>query len=176
MLKDLAQPANRKTHYIIIVADHPLTEQGSATLDAVRTGLVHGFAGGDIAVNFFFRQFPEMQIGNLGKGFPFAAPQNGTAGHDLMVPTGKQVQHGFCVCFISGLAQNLPTAYHNGVRGDDNIICFCRNCHGLQAADPANFIESRFFGVHGFINIRYPDHEGKAEFAQQFLSPGRGGS
>ena len=49
----LPQAAHGKAHDIILVTGLPLTEQGSAALDAVGTCLVHRLAGGNVIFNFF---------------------------------------------------------------------------------------------------------------------------
>ena len=172
MAQRLPQTANGKSHYVIIVALHPGTEQGSAALDAIGTGLVHGFAGGYICFNFLVRQRPEMQVGDLGKGFAAAVGNDGAAGHHLMVPAGQQLQHFHRLLMGVGFAQNLPLADHNGVRRHHNVPRLPGQGQGFAPTDPGHLVKGRFLGVHGFINIRRPDHKGDAEQAQQFFPPG----
>ena len=117
-----------------------------------------------------------MEGGDFREGLAAAASCHSAAGHHLMLAAGQQLQHPHGISFISGLAQNLPAADHDGVGGYHHIGLFPGDGQSLQAADPGYLLLRGQLGVHGFIDIRSPDGEGNAENLQQFLPPGRRGS
>ena len=161
--QNFALVADGKTLYIVVIAFQTLAEQGSTALDAVAACFVHGLTAADVAVNFRAGEGTEMQIRDLGKGFRPIAPYNGAAGHDLVVPAGEQLQHGSCLVFVVGLAQNPALTYHNGIGSDDNIILTAGDRGSLPLTDPGHFVIGSFTGVHGLVNVRNADNEWNAK-------------
>ena len=116
-----------------------------------------------------------MQARHLSKGLNPVPIQDGAAGHHLMIPPGEKTQHRCRFRLTVGLAQHLPLTDHDGVRRNDDVFFSPADGQRLQTADPGNFVKGRLFGVHGFVNVRRPDGEGKVEEGQKRLSPRRGG-
>ena len=113
-----------------------------------------------------------MQVRDLRKGLGPVSPQNGAAGHDLVVPAGEQLQHGCSFSFTVGLSQDLSPADHNGIRGNDDIPLLPGHSQSLLPADPGHLLSGRLLGVHGFVNIRYSNYKRYVEQRKQFLTPG----
>ena len=79
-----------------------------------------------------------------------------------------------CVAFVQNKGLSFDekiSVIAKGV-GDDNIITLAADCHGLFPAQPGHFIKGGSIRIHGFVNIRHPDHEGNVEFLQKLLPSG----
>ena len=70
-----------------------LDEQAGIALRAVSAGLVHGLAGGDVAVDLIVGQRPEAHLGALGVAEALRAAQDRDAGIDRVGPAGERAQH-----------------------------------------------------------------------------------
>ena len=113
-----------------------------------------------------------MDIRNFGDGFHGFAPKHRHAGHHLVIPAGKQLQHLHRFFFRMGLAQDLALADHDSVRSNDHIFSFPFHRQGLQPAHPGHLLAGRFGFVHLFIDIRHPYDKGSAEKSHQLPSAG----
>ena len=102
-----------------------------------------------------------------------AAPQDGEARHDLVVPAGQEPQHFFGFLGAVGLAQDGALAHHDGVGGDDDVVLFPGYRQGFQPADPGHLVKGGLAGVHGLVNVRRPDGKGNVEQSHQLPPPGR---
>ena len=170
-----AQAADGEPHDVVVVAVQPFHKETGQSLNAVGPGLVHGFAGGHIGVDFPLGQGTEPDVGHHGVGDGAAAPADGDAGHHLMVPARQGREHGRGFFGGAGLAQHPVLQDHHRVGGHNHRVVSggFGNGRGLLGRQTGHLIERILCGVHGLVDVGGGYREGKAHAGQQLPPPGR---
>ena len=106
-------------------------EQRRAALNAVGTSLIHGLAGGNVGADLFFGQVPEMNIRHFRESLYGFSAGHRHAGHHLMIPARKQLQHGHRLFLRVGFSQHTAFADHDGISSHYHIFPFAGDGHGF---------------------------------------------
>ncbi len=99
-------------------------------LDAVGTGLVHGFTRDDVVLDLLVGELVERHVGHIDKGQALGGMRGGRvaclndadAGCDLVRAPRKLTEHGARFVLGCRLAQNLAVKGDDGVGRDRQLI------------------------------------------------------
>lgn len=111
-----------ETHDVEIVADDPFDEHGAFALDAVGTGFIHRFPGGDIIINGFVGERVKFHFRFLEERADRSFFDHGDAGIDKVFLAGERFEHPMGVRRVFRFPENGSVEHDDGVGTNDKVI------------------------------------------------------